>query len=262
MLFFMNPEREAQARKARAEYNMSHAVPWSEAKKPKGRHDIGIIAETYKIENPMDLVFPNAPVIKTGEGEDDCLYSDNRTLRYAKKIFPIHNGLPVTDAPDLWHDHGRAFFTADVTFPVLEQLKGEKWKPWMSLTPAEIWSQNSGIRSATKNVVIGGLGMGYLLDQVARKKTVTGICVVEKNKELLDWFGLKLCEQLEEKYDKTVDVICGDIWEEAGELGEDSRFLIDIWEGHGEAQFDRKLEELRADKKFVWAWGSPRGSRY
>lgn len=259
---FSDPVTARKRAESRARYVMEKAVPWPEAKPPKGRRDIGIIAETYEIENPMDLVFPDAPVIETGKGEDDCLYSGNRTLRYSKKIFPKLNGLPVTSAPDMWHDFGRAFFTDDVVLPTLEQLKGEKWKPWMSLTPAEIWTQRSGIRAATKKVVIGGLGMGWLLDQVARKKTVVDICVVEKDAELLSWFGEKLCQKLEAKHEVTIDVLHDDIWRLARGFDKETRFLIDIWESHGDAQFDRNLEKLRGDGYRVWAWGSPRGSKY
>lgn len=261
---FQDPERVRQMREQRARNVMSRAVPWPEARKPKGRHDIGIIAETYVVENPMDFVFPDAPVVAAES--DECLYSGNRTLRYAKKVFPKLHGLPVTDAPDLWYDHGRAFFTDDVVFPVLEhkvtEYRKEKWRPWMSLTPHEIWSQRSGVRAATKDVVLGGLGMGWLLQEVAKKKTVKSITVVEIDGELIEWFGHSLVAAVSNQHAwLKINLFHDDIWHVARDFDKETRFLIDIWEGSYDAEFDRDLEKLRDDGYKVWAWGSPRGPR-
>lgn len=265
LLPLISAERAVEMRESRARRVMRRAVPWPEAKPPKGRRDIGIIAESFEIENPMDLVFPDAPIIKTAEEEDKALYSGSKKLRYSKKIFPMLHGLPVTDAPDMWHDHGRAFFTGDVIMPTLEKREDSsngslrEWKPWMSLTPNEVWTQRSGIRAATKRVVMGGLGMGYLLDQIARKKTVKDICVIENDAELISWYGQDLCYKLEEKHEIQIDILHDDIWRLARDFDKETRFLIDIWDSSSGALFDRELQKLRSEGYKVWAWGSPRG---
>lgn len=262
---FVMPFESADSAEKRAESRarsvIERAVPWPEAKAPKGYRDLGVIAETYKIENPMDLVFPDTPVEEVLHASG--IVSPDEGFRYCKKIFPKLEGLPVTPAPSPWMDHGRVFFTDDVVIPVLEYAQpaagGYGWKAWMSLTPHEIWTQVSGIRAATKNVVIGGLGMGYLLQEAAKKKTVKKITVVEINREMIDWFGRDLVSAISDKYDKPIDLIMGDIWEY--DFDPQDRVLIDIWDGFWDASFDRHLIDLRSEKKFVWAWGSSRGSR-
>jgi spermidine synthase len=56
----------------------------------------------------------------------------------------------------------------------------------MSMTPAEMLTQRSGVQAAEGTVVLGGLGLGWLLRKVCEKQSVERVIVVEQSQELLD----------------------------------------------------------------------------
>ncbi len=122
---------------------------------------------------------------------------------------------------------------------------------WMSLTPAEMLSQRSGIQKAAGTVVVGGLGLGWFLRKVCEKDSVEHVIVVEKSQELLDWCGYDICK----RQPKVTDVICGDIYDEIHRHG-DAQMLFDIWPIYQGANQDEQL--LAARKQLgdrLWAWG-------
>jgi len=55
----------------------------------------------------------------------------------------------------------------------------------MSITPAEIESQINAIKWSTGKVYIGGLGMGYILNQIKDKPEVSSVLVVEINPDVI-----------------------------------------------------------------------------
>lgn len=125
---------------------------------------------------------------------------------------------------------------------------------WMSLTPAEMLSQRSGIQKAEGKVLVGGLGIGWFLRKVCEKQTVNEVVLVEKSQELLDWYGYDLCQ----RYAKVTDVICDDVFAVI-EKFPDHQLLLDIWpvyRGRESAQTDPRLKAIRAHAgDRVWAWG-------
>ena len=261
-IMFSDPDEVRRRMESRARRAMENAIPYDQFKLPKRVEDVGIIAETFKPENPLESIFPDVQVDED-PWKPGGLVDPSGTLRYRRSRFPKLYGLPIVSSQSFYVDDGRAFFTGDVVIPVLEHKREgwREWKVWMSLTPMELHTQNSGIRAATKKVVIAGLGMGWLFRQIAKKKTVKEIVVIEKDRNLLDWFGVKLCEQEE----KVVDVVCDDFFNEESDwphrFGKDTRFILDIWPGLGDAAWDFRLKKLRAEGWKAWAWGSPRGSR-
>lgn len=253
---FLSP-KEQEARMLRhAKSVLQDKKPFDELPKrrPTAREDVGIIASTFKPENPLDEIFPRIT---------DGKQVTKGNLRYLKKKLPFGHGLQILGAEDLWSEAPQAFFDEDVYIAVLQHRVfdegSHKWRVWMSITPYEIWTQTPALRTATGHVVLGGLGMGWLLRQVAAKPEVTEITVVEKDAALLDWYGLRLCASTP----KVRQVICSDIYDAAEKMNlEDRKFIIDIWdEWHG-AECDEKLQALRDRGAKVWAWGSatnPRG---
>lgn len=238
--------------KARSRAAIERARAWP-IDPPKSRHDVGIIASTFAIENPLAEIFPQVP-------SNGLIY--NERLKYQVKTLPVHEGLHIGSSSSLFADGPRAFFDAPVQIPILMHYRTRgftEWEIWMSLTPMEVWTQASGIRAATGRVVLGGLGMGWLLRQIAKKPTVKEIVVVENDKDLLDWFGQTLCAATP----KVSEVICGDFWEHAHKMDlKRDRFVADIWPGLGEADNSIDLARLRATGAKVWAWGSARPSNY
>lgn len=263
--FLMSPKQREMQRRAenwKAESALEKALPFDQIRPPPktSRTDIGIIASSYSPENPLDEVFPQVKPAKIFKGD---LLDPTGELSYSKTLLPRGTGLPVTPAPDLWRDGAMAYFTESIGIPVLRFKSNgpdarSGWDVWMSLTPNEIWSQRSGIQQATGHVVMGGLGMGWLMRQIAKKKTVTKITVVEKDKRILDWYGRKICKNTP-KVDK---VICADIYDVAKKFDfKKTKFLIDIWPSDSGAEFDPQLKKLREDGARVWAWGQPNAPR-
>jgi hypothetical protein len=226
-------------------------------------------AETYTPENPLALVFGDveAKPLHGPTPHEDALRSPSGRYAYAPAILKAGDGLEVPFAPE--RDSAEVRFTGDVNIPRLvearrgsEETSWRNWRVWMSLTPAEFWSQRSGIRHARDTVVVGGLGMGWQLAQIAKRKQVKRIVVVEQSQELLDWYGTELCAKLAAAHGKNIDVVCGDVWDAFCQFDPDDkkvRFVLDIWPGFWDARWDSKLREKRCQGYKVWAWGSPRG---
>jgi len=247
----MDPEHIKAAMLYRIDKAIREAVHFDQARIPRQYRDIGIIAESYKPHNPLEALLSDTELSDLGNPMERSIVDPTGSLRYAKRVLPKGVGLPVSPAPDLWHDCGRVFFTDNVILPRLDYKVGDQWEVWMGLTPFELWTQRGAIRAAKGHVVIGGLGMGWLLSQVAKKKSVKKITVVEISKELISWYGQRLCDTIPK-----VELIHGDIWQEVRNHGKGSKFLLDVWSEYGDADQDPKLEQLREDGFDVWAWGS------
>lgn len=263
--FLMPPKwhaRQRECAKRRYENQLSDALPFENIKPPRSDDYIMVEAASYAPENPLTLVFGDIEATShTREPNDDAPHSPTGRYAYAPIVLKAGNGLEVPYAPE--RDPAEVYFTDDVVIPrLVEARRGSEgswrnWRVWMSLTPAEIWSQRSGISHARDTVVVGGLGMGWQLAQIMKRKQVKKVIVVEKSTELLDWYGYELCEKL-----GVHEVICGDVWDvfERFEPNDPKvRFVLDIWPGWWDARYDRQLTKKRREGFKIWAWGSPRG---
>lgn len=150
--------------------------------------------------------------------------------------------------------YGYANLTDDVSIPIM-MMNGSTW---MSFTPMEIISQRAGLRLAKGNVMIGGLGMGWLAQAVAEKKSVTSVTVFETNPVVLDWFSDHVAKKLGDKFGGIIEQ---DAYEAAyeGHHKYDS-ILFDIWEGYGTAYDEEKFNMLKGEVKSfngtsIWGWG-------
>jgi hypothetical protein len=238
----------------RAAVVLRDAKPFDQIE-PRAEHrrDVGCVARTFNPENPLDGILE----VKCA-GEKHALVKGK--LRYLKLRVPMHEGLPISGGRDLYDGPKLLYFDAPIDIPVLQYQKAANvWEPWMSLTPMEMWTQRSGVFASTGHVVLGGLGMGWLLTQIAKKPTVKKITVVEQDQDLLDWFGYQVCK----KIPKVDEVICGDFWEHAPKYDlQKCRYIADVWPKHGQAEYSERLVELRARGAKVWAWGSARPTDY
>lgn len=244
----------SDAYEQRAKEALRQAVPFGDIPpKTNHRRDVGCFASSFAPENPLeDILQPKKPGIDHGLLKDDH-------LRYCIMPVPVSQGIPIGRSLGLFDDPPRIFFDEVVHVPALHFKDGGSWDTWMSLTPWEMWTQRSGISAATGHVVLGGLGMGWLLTQIAKKPTVKKITVVEKSQSLLDWFGYKVCR----KIPKVDQVVCADFWEQAVKYdAKKCRFIADIWAEYGAAENSQELAELRAKGAKVWAWGSARPTDY
>ena len=123
---------------------------------------------------------------------------------------------------------------------------------WMSVTPGEMLTQRPGVTRSQGTVLIGGLGLGWLLKKVCEKDSVDRVIVVDKSQELLDWYGYDMCK----RHPKVSDVICDDAYNQIGKHGSSTMHLLDIWLLFSDSSRDRRLMAFRRKlKNRVWAWG-------
>lgn len=230
---------------------LASAQHFADAKAPRTDDSLMLHAETYTPDNPMTLVFGDVTASTSFLPNDDAPHSPNNRYAYSPVVLPQGESLDVPYAPGR---RASIYFTGDIVIP---RLVERQWTVWMSTTPAEIWSQTSGIRYARDTVVVGGLGMGWQLSQIVKRKAVKKVIVVEQSQELLNWYGYELCAKL-----GVDEVVCGDVWDTFSrfEPGDPKvRFVLDVWPHWWDARCDRDLAKQRRAGHNVWAWGSPRG---
>lgn len=243
-------EAEKQAKKERIERGKKNAVPWEPmtmAVPKKVWPSLAIDGDTYYIVHSLFDVKPTKEKLTTKPGEvvSRGIYS------YYHRILPAGETLSVPLYPER-DSQPSVYFTKPVVIPVLVEAPG---RVWMSMTPAEIFSQRGGIKFCRDEVLVGGLGLGWFLTEVAKRSQVKKITLVEKNPLLLEWYGNDLCKKL------GVDVICDDVYNVIPKMPKTTRMALDIWPGWFDARYDRQLRQARRDGYNIWAWGSARGER-
>ena len=232
--------------------DFSDAVDWDPEKTRFDKH-LKLRAGTWKVRRLWDV----QPCTKA-EGEaatplpaTQAVYSPKGTWRYCEKILPPGFHLSVYSGNKL----GSVCFDAPVALPGLfERRRAEetyKTNPWMSMTPMELMTMRLGIRKAKGHVIVAGLGMGYLLEQVAARPQVERITLVEQSQELLDWVLPRLT------VGKPMDVICGNAWKVVPGIVADVA-LIDIFPDYGNNSFNCRMKA-----RDHWVWGAAKiGERW
>jgi hypothetical protein len=147
--------------------------------------------------------------------------------------------------------YGHVYFDGDVVIPVLADAQ---LKPWMSPTPAEVLSQRPGVRKACGDVLVAGLGMGWMAKEVARKKGVRSVTVVERDQDVASFFGAGF-KVADGRVKRTVIV---DDFYAMNFQGFDS-VIADIWPGANDAGYDQRFQKIKRDLTAagvkVWGWG-------
>lgn len=231
-----------------------HAVPWDEDK-TKFEKAVVIQASTW---NPPRLFRTKPRVLNS-----DKPYKEQYKLSPCGEFAYLNRILPRGVALDLFQGHkrGKVGFDGDVVIPILARGPNgssyRQYSPWMSITPAECLSQRSGVRAATGTVVLGGLGMGWLLRKIAEKRSVKKIIVVEISQGLLDWFGTDMCQKVQEDTGTPVEVVCDDVLNHMGRHGDDARYLVDIWDNYPQYRdsLPKEWREAISRVKYFWGWG-------
>jgi hypothetical protein len=136
--------------------------------------------------------------------------------------------------------------------PTPQQPRGWKFKKddvvWMSLTRMEVESQMMHIAAAKGHVVIGGLGMGFALFNIARKPEVTKITLLEVDPEVIQLVDKVTNWTKWQGYDK-IELVVGDARDFKPHEPVDYMFL-DIWPHLGDS---RALEDVKTIQKNVQA---------
>lgn len=221
---------------------LRYAKPWS-LLDTKVKNPLVLQASTYR---PTQL-FPDCPKAYFGTGSEDvCVYSPQRTFAYANRVLPKAYPLRLQQNTK----KGEVFFDDDVVIPTLYKAD-RPMDVWMSLAPQELITLRPGLRKAKGKVVVGGLGLGWLLTEICNKDIVGDVILVEKDKELMDWYGHELCRKLP----KISDVIVGDVYDVIGKFTKKPRYILDLWKGYGAARGDGRLQAAKKWVPNIWAWG-------
>lgn len=238
-------EKAAQARRERLQAEPVQA--WSDKLKWEPR--LHIDAESYKsfnqplFDSPVADVFSADHAVRHGEwGYQNVL------LPKGEVLFTV-----------LGTRKGDVVFNGDVVIPKIWHTR--QTQVWMSLMPMEMLSQRPGIQKACGRVLVGGLGMGWALKQIAKRKNVTEILVAERSAEILDWFGRDLVKRVAAESGKLIRIVQDDAYEVARcYFDHCDSFIFDIWPGYGSARYDRDWKHLSnraaVGCKVAWAWGA------
>jgi hypothetical protein len=236
------------------ELRLKNTVPWTED--IKWKPELNLKANSYHARTlfdgltPVEQVPPNPNDFLPGEFAE----SPNQSWRYAH--LKLHRGHSLMT----WNGgkFGSVVFDGDVIIPaVYEKTKdGTSFNksPWMSLTPAEYMSFQGGIQSAHGKVIVAGLGLGHLLIEVSKKKTVNEIILVEINEEIVDWLWPQIKQYMTEG--KLTQVIIGDAYKEVPKLKADIA-LIDIFLHYGNN--NREVMKMQKESHYIekfWGWGT------
>ncbi len=191
-------------------------------------------------------------IYQATKGGPNVVFSPNKEFWYANVTLPKGSWLKYWK--DIIGGYGYIAFSTNVVIPSLYDKSGL----WMSITPAECLSLRPGIKKASGKVMLGGLGLGYMLKAIIAKKEVTEIVLVEQSQELLNWYGYGMCTELEKLHKKKITVICDDVINHLGKThGDNTWYICDIWRDFPNwYQFlsDEWCEAIDSTKKF-WGWG-------
>ncbi len=117
-----------------------------------------------------------------------------------------------------------AFFNEEYKYPAI--YKNDRI--WMSVIPNEINTMKNDIKLLNGNVVVCGLGMGYILYHLVEKEDVNKIIVVEKDEEIIRFFNKHLKDQFPNIY--KVEIINDDALNYLKHLpNEIDMVYIDLW---------------------------------
>lgn len=258
---FMMKERRAELWKQRQEWverKLKEAVPWDP--KMKWEKVVAIKADTYKVYSLFSVTpLPGANIAMAKD--EHLVISPSKEWAYCEKIVPRGEELVTFKGAA----KGTVMFDGPVVVPALHKwAKGLNvdWNqtPMMSLTPMEMWTLRAGTRAAKGHTIIAGLGLGHQLLEVANKKSVTKVTLVEKSQDLVDWIMPKLQDvRLGQPFlpkNKPIEVVVGDAYEEIPKLEADVA-LMDIFPTYGGNREDCEglMRKAKGVKRW-WIWGS------
>lgn len=239
-------KREEEYREREKKRRLAYCVDW-DPQMPFVQ-ELNLRGKSY---NPKSLFkvkpSPNHP---NTEKDRKCIKL-SPSGRFCYFEMKIKRGRQLTTAQG--RNSGTVMFDSDVIVPAIyerDDWGNRKWRenPWMSHTPQEVFTLRPGTRFAKGNVVLGGLGMGYQLEEVCKRgKKVKRVIVVERSEELVDWIWPQL--DLSDR-DDDVEFIIGDAKEEIPLLEADAA-LIDIYPSYGGNNFP-DCPNIRK----LWVWGS------
>jgi len=191
-----------------------------------------------------DMKWEKGLFLKAKSYQPDLLYDkDTKKGRfiYTNKLLPKGKALQIYKG----RQEGGVKFDDDIWIPSIFEHKIEGRNPWMSLTPNELITLRGGTRRARGHVIVAGLGLGYQLTQVMKRRQVEHVTIVEREQDVVDLVLPKL------KLAKSFDLIIDDAEKVLPKLSADVA-LIDIFENYGYNVFRPKCPSIPT----IWCWGT------
>ncbi len=252
-------QRRAELREQMINERLAKAEPWTN-KTPWRRH-LTLTASSW---TPWSLfgVTPTqcADVNNETAPEGKFITSPSGRFLYCEKILPRAGAIALAQGAR----QGDVMFDGPVRIPSLHERRGEHWNenPWMSVTPMEMMTQRPGTRLARGHVVIAGLGLGFGLFEVLRKRSVKRVTVVEISKELVDWLYPRIMDNIRLRAGEKlppVEIVVGDAREVLRDFTADVA-LVDIFRDYGNNTFHvhGTGHPMASPRNIptVWVWGS------
>lgn len=254
-------KEQAERRDREMEERMSQAVPWTPNMpwQPK----MTLTAASW----PAWDLFGVKPtehnnVNQEKEPEGKFVTSPSGQFLYCLKMLPYMSGLSTIQGSR----RGNVFFDGPVAFPTLHEKHHDgTWRedPWMSITPMEIMTQRPGTRRAKGHTVVAGLGLGWGLFEVLKKRSVRKVTLVEKSQELVDWLLPRIMDNIRLRAGEglpKLEVVVGDAHDVLWALEADVA-LIDIFKSYGSNEFyvhggGKHFGGKPMNIPTVWCWGS------
>lgn len=229
-----------------------NAVPW-DPEMPWEKYLI-IKASTYNVGKSFFKVEPTPHNHPDMDSDEQKVISPDNQWLYRERIIPRGSALRTYSGVK----NGRIVFNDDVRMPMLYQKEhdydGWQHSPWMSFTPMEHFTLRPGTRLAKGHTIVAGLGLGYQLEAVCKKSSVTQVTLIEKEKGLVDWLL-----PLMETHGKVKDVIIGDAEQLLPTMTADVA-LVDIYVRYGNngQRLRQRCQNEPITIPKVWCWGAAR----
>lgn len=217
-------------------YSINEAFSKAFMKKMEIEDNDQEFAEIDRINNVKNFKLLDIDSYKNNEyyrtiGQIKCKEKDWQfvTLKYLPFEGFTYDELQIDE--EVFSEH-TPFGFFDKEFPYLAVVQGEKI--WMSVIPHEINTMKEPIKNAKGKVLVLGLGMGYYLFNIANKKEVTSIDVIESNPKIINLFNKYLLNKMPH-YEK-INIKLGDGIEYLQKSHNYDYAFIDIWHNVGDGE--------------------------
>ena len=252
--FFLMDPKMAKAQREREQREtaerLKQGVPWTPGLKWQPR--LTITASTWPAWSLFSVEPSSCNNVNDEKDTNKLALSPNGRFAFYRKT--LQRGVRI--ATMCGARRGNVMFDEPVAISALHERthRGDAWKenPWMSVTPMELMTMRPGIRMARGHVVIAGLGLGRMVVDVMRKRSVTKVTLVERSQELVDWVMPAVAPMIR-GLGKDFDTVVGDAYEILPTLTADIA-LVDIFESYGGNDFLRRRR--CPNIPVVWSWGS------
>lgn len=123
-----------------------------------------------------------------------------------------------------------------ITLTRLIEFRDGEWQYWMTDNPSDVFSMESYGRQASGKVLVGGLGLALLPNELAKNDSVESVTIVEKNEDVINLSGRYVPEGME--------VVHSDLWDFIEKDNTDWDYIIiDVWATDDKDEYNRLLKE-------------------